>query len=104
MNNGIIPVLGANTVVTPENIKILDECNDDDFNIDDKKYEIEVLVASKVNENIRNAGYLAKHNGHFEKVHKYPITGTGHFDIMWLRYNSSHRNCIYRCIFYRKQV
>ncbi|XP_018364520.1 PREDICTED: gephyrin-like [Trachymyrmex cornetzi] len=49
---------GANTVVTPENIKILDECNDNDdncFNID-KEYEIEVLVAPEINENIRNAG------------------------------------------------
>ncbi|XP_018345331.1 PREDICTED: gephyrin-like [Trachymyrmex septentrionalis] len=49
---------GANTVVTPENIKILDECkdNDDDYFNIDKEYEIEVLVAPEINENIRNAG------------------------------------------------
>ncbi|XP_018345330.1 PREDICTED: molybdopterin biosynthesis protein CNX1-like [Trachymyrmex septentrionalis] len=62
---------GANTVVTPENIKILD-CNDNDdyFNIDDKEYEIEILVAPKVNENIRNAGYLIKRNEHVMKPFK----------------------------------
>ncbi|KAG5347950.1 GEPH protein, partial [Acromyrmex charruanus] len=47
---------GANTVVTPENIKILDECNDDDYFNIDKEYEIEILVAPEINENIRNAG------------------------------------------------
>ncbi|XP_011067336.1 PREDICTED: molybdopterin biosynthesis protein CNX1-like [Acromyrmex echinatior] len=66
---------GANTVVTPKNIKILDECNDnnddyDYFNIDDKEYEIEVLVAPKINENIRNAGYLIKHNEYIIKRFK----------------------------------
>ncbi|XP_018345329.1 PREDICTED: gephyrin-like [Trachymyrmex septentrionalis] len=50
---------GATAVVTLENTKILEECiyNDDDyFNIDDKEYQIEVLVTPKKNENIRNAG------------------------------------------------
>ncbi|XP_018364524.1 PREDICTED: uncharacterized protein LOC108762160 [Trachymyrmex cornetzi] len=64
---------GANTVVTPENIKILDERNDNDndyFNIDDKEYEIEVLVAPKVNENIRSAGYLIKRNEYIMKRFK----------------------------------
>ncbi|KYN18442.1 Gephyrin [Trachymyrmex cornetzi] len=49
---------GATAVVTLENTKILEEYshNDDDyFNIDDKEYQIEVLVALKKNENIRNA-------------------------------------------------
>ncbi|XP_018315934.1 gephyrin-like [Mycetomoellerius zeteki] len=56
---------GANAVVTPENIKIFEECSDNDddyFNIDDKEYEIEVLVAPEINENIRNAGYLIKYS------------------------------------------
>ncbi|EGI57395.1 Gephyrin [Acromyrmex echinatior] len=47
---------GANTVVTPENIKILDECNDDDYFNINKEYEIEVLVAPEINKNIRNVG------------------------------------------------
>ncbi|KAG5323852.1 GEPH protein, partial [Acromyrmex heyeri] len=48
---------GATAVVTLANTKILEECsdNDDYFNINDKEYEIEVLVAPQKNENIRNA-------------------------------------------------
>jgi len=49
-------IAGANTIVTPENIKRkkLDECNDNEddyFNID-KEYEIEILVAPEINKNI----------------------------------------------------
>ncbi|KAG5347951.1 GEPH protein, partial [Acromyrmex charruanus] len=49
---------GATAVVTLANTKVLEECSDNDddyFNINDKEYEIEVLVAPQKNENIRNA-------------------------------------------------
>ncbi|XP_011067335.1 PREDICTED: gephyrin-like [Acromyrmex echinatior] len=49
---------GATAGVMLANTKILEECSDNDddyFNINDKEYEIEVLVAPQKNENIRNA-------------------------------------------------
>ncbi|KYM99120.1 Gephyrin [Cyphomyrmex costatus] len=61
---------GANTVVTPKNVKILDKGNDNDydyFNSNDKEYKIEILVELKINDNIRNAGYLIKGNRHILK-------------------------------------
>ncbi|XP_012055343.1 PREDICTED: gephyrin-like [Atta cephalotes] len=76
---------GANTVVALENIKILDECNDNDddyFNIIDKEYEIEVLIVPKVNENIRNAGYLIKRNEYLMK--KFNRIGSSELGILAL--------------------
>ncbi|XP_012055344.1 PREDICTED: gephyrin-like [Atta cephalotes] len=55
---------GATAVVTLANTKVLEKCSDNDddyFNIFDKEYEIEVLIAPKVNENIRNADCEMEH-------------------------------------------
>jgi len=49
-------IAGTTAVVTLANTKVLEKCSDNDddyFNIFDKEYEIEVLIAPKVNENIR---------------------------------------------------
>jgi len=49
-------IAGTTAIVKLANTKVLEKCSDNDddyFNIFDKEYEIEVLIAPKVNENIR---------------------------------------------------